>query len=76
VYRFFSVIPGRAQREPGIHRAAETVDQWIPGLRQVAHPQMRNCASGNDVGQARWIASLSLSSGNDGVERDPTVTAM
>ena len=21
---------------------------WIPGLRQAAHPQMRNCASGND----------------------------
>ena len=37
---FFSVIPGRAQREPGIHRAAELVDQWIPGLRQVAHPGM------------------------------------
>jgi len=40
VYRFFSVIPGRAQREPGIHRAAELVDRWIPGLRQVAHPGM------------------------------------
>ncbi|MGC0393516.1 hypothetical protein ACVIU7_004182 [Bradyrhizobium liaoningense] len=25
------VIPGRAQREPGIHRAAELVDEWIPG---------------------------------------------
>src|SRR6185437_11408925 len=21
---------------------------WIPGLRQVAHPQVRNCAPGND----------------------------
>ncbi|GAB6996726.1 hypothetical protein JCM18382A_14940 [Bradyrhizobium sp. 17-4] len=25
------VIPGRAQREPGIHRAAVQVDEWIPG---------------------------------------------
>jgi hypothetical protein len=40
VYLFFSVIPGRAQREPGIHRTARLVDQWIPGLRQVAHPGM------------------------------------
>jgi hypothetical protein len=40
VYLSFSVIPGRAQREPGIHCAAEFVDQWIPGLRQVAHPGM------------------------------------
>jgi hypothetical protein len=23
---------------------------WIPGLRQVAHPQVRNCAPGNDDG--------------------------
>jgi hypothetical protein len=29
-----SVIPGRAQREPGIHLAAEQVDKWIPGLRR------------------------------------------
>ena len=35
-----SVIPGRAKREPGIHRAAELVDKWIPGLRQAAHPGM------------------------------------
>jgi hypothetical protein len=28
------VIPGRAKREPGIHRAAEQVLKWIPGLRQ------------------------------------------
>jgi hypothetical protein len=28
-----AVIPGRAKREPGIHRAAETVDEWIPGSR-------------------------------------------
>ena len=25
------VIPGRAEREPGIHRAAVTAAQWIPG---------------------------------------------
>ena len=34
------VIPGRAKHEPGIHRSAKLVDQWIPGLRQVAHPGM------------------------------------
>src|SRR6059058_1639379 len=34
------VIPGRAQREPGIHRTAEPVAKWIPGLRQEAHPGM------------------------------------
>jgi hypothetical protein len=25
------VIPGHAKREPGIHRAAASVDEWIPG---------------------------------------------
>jgi hypothetical protein len=46
-YLSFFVIPGRAQRELrcaiahlSIHRAVELVDQWIPGLRQVAHPGM------------------------------------
>jgi hypothetical protein len=34
------VIPGRAKREPGIHQAASCVDEWIPGLRQEAHPGM------------------------------------
>jgi hypothetical protein len=28
---FLVVIPGRAQREPGIHLAARRVDRWIPG---------------------------------------------
>jgi hypothetical protein len=32
-----AVIPGRAKREPGIHRAEERMVKWIPGLRQVAH---------------------------------------
>ena len=27
----YAVIPGRAQREPGIHRAAYDVEEWIPG---------------------------------------------
>lgn len=27
------VIPGRAKHEPGIHRAEELVDEWIPGSR-------------------------------------------
>jgi hypothetical protein len=34
------VIPGRAQREPGIHQAEEQVVKWIPGLRREAHPGM------------------------------------
>jgi hypothetical protein len=34
------VIPGRAKREPGIHQAASYVAEWIPGLRQEAHPGM------------------------------------
>lgn len=25
------VIPGLAKREPGIHRAARNVEEWIPG---------------------------------------------
>ena len=29
-----AVIPGRAEHEPGIHRTAELVEKWIPGLRQ------------------------------------------
>ena len=33
-----SVIPGRAQREPGIHNHESSL--WIPGLRQEAHPGM------------------------------------
>jgi putative hydrolase of the HAD superfamily len=40
------VIPGRAQHEPGIHNHDSGL--WIPGLRQVAHPQVRNRAPGND----------------------------
>ena len=40
MWRYFRVIPGLAQREPGIHRAAEQVVRWIPGLRQGAHPGM------------------------------------
>jgi hypothetical protein len=35
----FLVIPGRAQREPGIYRAAEFVDQWIPGSRLRRAPE-------------------------------------
>jgi hypothetical protein len=31
-----------------IHWAAEQVVKWIPGLRQEARPQVRNCAPGND----------------------------
>jgi hypothetical protein len=34
----FLVIPGRAQREPGIHNHGSGL--WIPGLRQEAHPGM------------------------------------
>nr|BCE76813.1 hypothetical protein XF8B_69240 [Bradyrhizobium diazoefficiens]BCF46589.1 hypothetical protein XF16B_70790 [Bradyrhizobium diazoefficiens] len=33
------VIPGRAQHEPGIYRAAELVEEWIPGSR-CARPGM------------------------------------
>ena len=36
----FSVIPGRAKHEPGIHFAATLADQWIPGSRQKARPGM------------------------------------
>jgi hypothetical protein len=43
-----TVIPGRAKREPGIYRATELVDEWIPGLRQAAHPGMT--IDGNDGG--------------------------
>ena len=35
----WTVIPGRAEGEPGIHRAAELVDEWIPGSRY-ARPGM------------------------------------
>ncbi|MET4119189.1 hypothetical protein ABIB85_004066 [Bradyrhizobium sp. JR1.5] len=35
-----AVIPGRAKREPGIHRAAGVVGKWIPGSRQEARPGM------------------------------------
>ncbi|WP_271529813.1 hypothetical protein [Bradyrhizobium sp. CCBAU 25338] len=34
------VIPGRAKREPGIHRAADDAEKWIPGSRQKARPGM------------------------------------
>ena len=35
-----AVIPGRASwREPGIHQAASSIAQWIPGSR-FAHPGM------------------------------------
>src|SRR6476620_6773095 len=34
-----TVIPGRAQREPGIHRAAAFAVKWIPGSR-FARPGM------------------------------------
>jgi hypothetical protein len=37
---YSAVIPGRAKREPGIHRTTEQVKKWIPGMRQVAHPGM------------------------------------
>ena len=50
------VIPGRAKREPGIYRATELVDEWIPGLRHVAHPGMtktqhnqQNCPTGKSL---------------------------
>jgi hypothetical protein len=36
------VIPGRAQREPGIHNPQSWL--WIPGLRQGAHPGMTTVA--------------------------------
>ena len=50
-----AVIPGRAEHEPGIHRTAELVEKWIPGLRQAAHPGM------TIEGDVRWIApSLAL----------------
>jgi len=26
-----TVIPGRAQREPGIHLSTRSADRWIPG---------------------------------------------
>ncbi|MFM9735978.1 PH domain-containing protein, partial [Streptomyces niveiscabiei] len=42
------VIPGPAKREPGIHPNAHDADQWIPGLHLAPHPQVRNCAPGND----------------------------
>ena len=32
------VIPGHAQREPGIHNPESWL--WIPGLRLAAHPGM------------------------------------
>jgi hypothetical protein len=37
-----AVIPGREakRREPGIHPTAIIAAQWIPGLRQEAHPGM------------------------------------
>jgi uncharacterized protein GlcG (DUF336 family) len=35
-----SSFPGRAKREPGIHRAASYIEKWIPGSRQVARPGM------------------------------------
>ncbi len=38
---FLIVIPGRAKHEPGIHRAAKLVDEWIPGSRE-ALPRTRN----------------------------------
>jgi len=34
------VIPGRAEREPGIHRATINAVEWIPGSRQAARPGM------------------------------------
>jgi hypothetical protein len=36
------VIPGREakRREPGIHSTTIVAAQWIPGLRQEAHPGM------------------------------------
>ncbi len=55
----FFVIPGRAKHEPEIHRAAELVDQWIPGLRRVAHLRCAIAHRGMTmVGVPRWIASL------------------
>src|SRR6478736_497018 len=47
------VIPGRAEHEPGIHRAAEFEERWIPGLR-FAHPRMTM------VGDARWVATSAM----------------
>ncbi|MEA2881335.1 MAG: hypothetical protein QOH32_554 [Bradyrhizobium sp.] len=37
-YNKHTVIPGRAEREPGIHN--HDWGLWIPGLRQGAHPGM------------------------------------
>lgn len=33
------VIPGRAKREPGIHRAAQCVEKLIPGSSLRAAPE-------------------------------------
>jgi len=33
------VIPGRPKGEPGIHRAAMFVDEWIPGSRLRRAPE-------------------------------------
>jgi len=35
-----SVIPGRAEREPGIHLAARLVVRWIPGSMLTHRPGM------------------------------------
>jgi hypothetical protein len=40
------VIPGRAKREPGIHNHDR--EYGFRACAKMAHPQMRNCASGND----------------------------
>jgi hypothetical protein len=37
---YLNVIPGRAKREPGIHRYGCSAVERIPGLRQKAHPGM------------------------------------
>ena len=36
---YFTVIPGRAEHEPGIHFTAQFVDQWIPGSALRAAPE-------------------------------------
>jgi hypothetical protein len=39
------VIPGRAQHEPGIHRAAERAVKWIPGSRYACPGMMAGATS-------------------------------
>jgi hypothetical protein len=48
----FTVIPGRAEHEPGIHFTAQLAGQWIPGSRQEARPGM-TAETNRGVGKAK-----------------------